>query len=110
MEEHISKNVPAKEWIGVTKAAKLLGVPRLVLNSMIERGCISYLANGTRKLLNVEQAREELKAAAENNRDNVEFHRGNMPYSREKIANKVADNWAPRKGKHKIRPVALGGK
>ena len=73
---------------------------------MVEKGSMSYLASGNRKYVNIEQAKEELKAAAEANKGNVRTQRDAAPYGRRKIASQLGTNCTPIKPIN-IQPVTV---
>ena len=83
-----------KEWVAISNVAPMLGLSRETLMSMIENGSVSCIASGNRKYVNIEQTKEELKCAAEANRQNVRAHRAASPYGRRKIASKLGMNQA----------------
>ena len=78
------------EWIAISKAVPILGVSKQILLSMIENGTMSYIAQGNRIYLCIELAKEELRRAAEANRDCVLRHRSASPRDRHKAAANLA--------------------
>ena len=69
------------DWVSISQAEKILGIPRDSLVLYIQNGILPFLKNGTRYVININQANEVFCDLADMNRKDIQTEREHFPFN-----------------------------